>query len=95
MPYELSEYPGFSWSHSRRTTFQECPRKYFHQYYGSHNGWEETSAESARIAYRLKNLTSLTLEIGATVHKAASTAIYEVRGAHSRGFVPLYAVIGY
>jgi hypothetical protein len=79
MPYERSEYPSFSWSHSRRATFQECPRKYFYQYYGSHNGWEETASESARLAYRLKNLTSLPLEIGAAVHEAASTAIHLAR----------------
>ena len=83
MTYERSEYPGWSWSHSRRATFQECPRKYFYQYYGSHNGWEDTAPESAQLAYRLKNLTSLPLEIGAAVHEAASTAIHRARSGAS------------
>ena len=79
MPYEFREYPMFSWSHSRRTTFQECPRKYYYHYYASHNGWEATAPEGARLVYRLKNLTSLPLEIGAAIHEAASTAIHAVR----------------
>lgn len=83
MTYERSEYPQWSWSHSRRSTFQECPRKYYYQYYGAHNGWEETAPESAQLAYRLKNLTSLPLEIGAAVHEAASTAIHRARSGAS------------
>ncbi len=83
MTYERSEYPSWSWSQSRRATFQECPRKYYYQYYGSHNGWEETASESAQLAYRLKNLTSLPLEIGAAVHEAASTAIHRARSGAS------------
>ena len=83
MTYERNEHPGWSWSHSRRATFQECPRKYFYQYYGSHNGWEDTAPESAQLAYRLKNLTSLPLEIGAAVHEAASTAIHRARSGAS------------
>ncbi len=83
MTYERSEYPGWSWSHSRQTTFQECPRKYFYHYYASHNGWEETAPESVRLAYRLKNLTSLPLEIGAAVHEGASTAIHQARSGAS------------
>ena len=79
MAYERKEHPTFSWSHSRRAVFQECPRKYYYQYYGSHNGWEDTAPESARLAYRLKNLTSLPLEIGGAVHEVASTAIHRAR----------------
>ena len=79
MAYERREHPTFSWSHSRRAVFQECPRKYYYQYYGSHNGWEDTAPESARLAYRLKHLTSLPLEIGGAVHEVASTAIHRAR----------------
>lgn len=83
MPFERSEYPQWSWSHSRRTTFQECPRRYYYQYYGSHNGWEDMAPESARLAYRLKNLTGLPLEIGAAVHEAAAMAIHRARSGAS------------
>ena len=80
MSYQRREYPPWSWSHSRRRTFQECPRKYYYQYYGSHNGWENDAPESARRAYRLKNLTTLAEEIGAAVHECASMAVHQGRG---------------
>ena len=94
MPYEHREYPAFSWSHSRDRTFRECPRKYYYHYYASHNGWEIDAPESARRAYRLKNLTSLPIEVGAAIHEAASIAIHRAR---SGGSVPtaedLYAIV--
>ena len=93
MAYERREYPAFSWSHSRRATFRECPRKYYYHYYASHNGWEDTAPESARLAYRLKNLTSLPLEIGAAIHEAASTAIHRARsGASELTAETLYSI---
>ena len=94
MPYEHSEYPAFSWSHSRRTRFQECPRKYYYHYYGSHNGWEIEAPESTRHTYRLKNLTSLPVEIGAAIHESASTAIHQVRsGAPAPAVEDLYSIV--
>ena len=83
MPFERSEHPRFSWSHSRRAMFQECPRMYYYHYYDSHNGWETEAPENARLAYRLKNLTSLPLEIGAAVHEAASIAMHLARSGAS------------
>lgn len=79
MAYQRTEYPQWSWSHSRRRTFQECPRKYYYQYYGSHNGWESDAPESVRLAYQLKNLTTLAEEIGAAVHECASMAVHQAR----------------
>ena len=94
MPYEHREHPTFSWSHTRHKTFRECPRKYYYHYYASHNGWNVDAPESARLAYLLKNLTSLPMEIGATIHKAASDAIRQARSSKS---VPtaeyLYAIV--
>lgn len=83
MAYQRREYPEWSWSHTRRAVFQECPRKYYYQYYGSHNGWEDTAPENARLTYRLKNLTSLSLEIGGAVHEAAANAIHRARSGAS------------
>ena len=79
MPYERREYPEFSWSYSRNEKFQECPRDYYYHYYASHNGWEMEASEPARLAYRLKNLTSLPLETGAAVHEGAAAAIHRAR----------------
>ena len=79
MTYERSLYPKLSWSHSRRRTFQECPRKYFYHYYESNASREPDASETSVLAYRLKNLTSLGLEVGAALHEAASTAIDQAR----------------
>ena len=79
MPYEHRVFPEFSWSHSRRDVFRECPRRYYFRYYASHNGWYDDAPEDVRLAYRLKNLTGLALEIGAAVHEGASTAIQKAR----------------
>lgn len=79
MPYQYSQHPAWSWSHSRRETFKECPRKYYYQYYGAHNGWDADAPETARLTYRLKNLTSLPEEIGAAVHECASMAVHQAR----------------
>ena len=46
MAFEIRAYPDFSWSQSRRSTFRECPRKYFWHYYGSHNGWLDEASEA-------------------------------------------------
>jgi len=80
MVYERREFPEFSWSQSRRTTFQECPRKYYWQYYGSHNGWESDAPAEAQLAYRLKKITNLHLFVGGLVHELASRAILHARG---------------
>src|SRR3990172_4639617 len=85
MAYERREFPEWSWSHSRRRMFQECPRMYFWQYYGSHNGWEDSALESARVAYRLKQLGTLPIEIGGAIHSAAAFAI---QSARSGGGIP-------
>ena len=94
MARERTEYPQFSWSYSRREKLRECPRKYYYHYYASHNGWEDDAPEAARVAYRLRRLTSIPLEIGDAVHKAASVAI---RRARHKGSVPteeeLYTVV--
>ena len=87
MAYERREFPDWSWSHSRRRMFQECPRMYFYQYYGSHNGWDERAPDPVRSAYRLKQLTALPLEMGGAIHSAAAFA---VQSARSGGGIPSF-----
>ena len=87
MAYERKEYPLWSWSHSRRRMFQECPRMYFYQYYCSHNGWEDDAAEFTQASYRLKQLTNLPMEMGAAIHSAAAFAIQSARSGEK---VPSY-----
>ncbi|WP_040205828.1 PD-(D/E)XK nuclease family protein [Neobacillus jeddahensis] len=67
--YVHRDYPEFSWSNSRHKTFLDCTRKYYHQYYESHNGWLYDAAEENKSAYRLKNLKNIPLLLGDTIHK--------------------------
>lgn len=93
MPYERREYPEFSWSFSRNEKFQRCPRDYYYHYYASHNGWEFDAPEPARLAYRLKNLTSLALETGAAVHEGAAAAVQRARvGGPAFAYTDFYSL---
>jgi hypothetical protein len=67
----------FSWSISRHRTFEDCPRKYWFHYYGSWGGWEADAPAEARELYRLKNLTSLHLLAGDTVHRLIERVLQE------------------
>lgn len=68
--YVHRDFPDFSWSNSRHKTFLECVRKYYHQYYESHNGWLYEAPEESKAAYRLKNIKNIPLLLGDEVHKA-------------------------
>ena len=85
MAFEIRPHPDFSWSQSRRSTFRECPRKYYWHYYGSHNGWLDETADEAKRAWRLKKITSLYMVLGTIVHELAAESILRVRGG---GAVP-------
>ncbi|MBT8477531.1 MAG: PD-(D/E)XK nuclease family protein [Gemmatimonadetes bacterium] len=85
MVFEIRPHPDFSWSQSRRSTFRECPRKYYWHYYGSHNGWLDEAGDEAKRAWRLKKITNLHMVLGTIVHEIAADAILRVRGG---GAVP-------
>ncbi|HXW50376.1 MAG TPA: PD-(D/E)XK nuclease family protein [Candidatus Acidoferrales bacterium] len=57
---------AFSWS--RHRTFYQCARKLYWQHYGFWQGWEAEAPASARLAYRLKQLKSLSMLVGETFH---------------------------
>ncbi|ARU62009.1 hypothetical protein CBW65_14095 [Tumebacillus avium] len=71
----IGKFPEKSWSHSRDQFFQECPRKYYYHYYGSHNGWRADAPQEAQTLYRLKNLLNLYLYFGETLHGVAEMYI--------------------
>ncbi|HHT26424.1 MAG TPA: PD-(D/E)XK nuclease family protein [Firmicutes bacterium] len=81
MAYERREYPDWSWSHSRQRTFQECRRRYYYQYYASHNGWERNAPPLARLAYRLKNLTTMHMVFGDALHRVAAATLQQPAAA--------------
>lgn len=77
------EYPEWSWSFSRNQTFASCPRRYYYNYYGSHNGWESGASPEAVLAYRLKKLTNLYLVLGDAVHKSAEQMVARIMEGRS------------
>ncbi|WCN36370.1 PD-(D/E)XK nuclease family protein [Aneurinibacillus uraniidurans] len=71
MAYQTSPYPEWSWSLSRDHMFHTCKRQYYYHYYGAHGGWLMTASDTARTAYRLKQLKNLYILLGDAVHTAA------------------------
>jgi len=71
MAFTITQFPEWSWSHSRGQLFRECPRRYYYHYYASHNGWLKDASEQRKVAYRLKQMTNLFLHFGDAVHQVA------------------------
>lgn len=70
----------FSWSHSRRVTFERCPRQYWLTYYGSWGGWNHDAPPAVRQAYIEKKLTTRAMWIGTVVHDMAEGALKDLQG---------------
>jgi hypothetical protein len=79
MGYRRTEYPTFSWSHTRQRTLDACPRRYYWQYYAAHNGWERDAPATARAAWTLKQLSTYPLALGTAVHDQARRVGLAVR----------------
>lgn len=69
----------FSWSLSRQSTFDECLRRYYLQYYGSWGGWEDSAPAQARLAYQLKQMVNLEMWVGDIVHRLIESALGRLR----------------
>jgi len=75
MAYEIKEFPPLSWSFSRMRMLQECPRKYFYNYYGYHNGWLADADEESKQIYRLKNLQAIDAFFGQIFHDTVKDVV--------------------
>ena len=73
----------FSWSPSRERIYQRCARAYYLHYYASWGGWDRRAPESARLAYRLKQMTTLPMLAGTVVHEILAQSIQEIRAGRS------------
>ncbi len=56
------------WSSPRVKTLGTCERKYYYNYIGSWEGWDESSPREVQAAYRVKHLTTTELQIGQLIH---------------------------
>jgi|AntRauTorckE6833_2_1112554.scaffolds.fasta_scaffold00175_22 hypothetical protein len=77
MAYKHRKYPEWSWSLSRDNIFKSCLRKYYYQYYKSHNGWEWDAPEENKKVYRLKKLQSTDAILGNSVHHLLHKIIHD------------------
>lgn len=75
MAYEIKPYPELSWSKSRDRLFNECLFAYYHHYYQSHNGWDQSASHDQWTSYRLKQLTNLYKLFGEALHTMAQSAL--------------------
>jgi len=62
--------PILGWSLTRYETFISCKRQYFYHYYGKHD-----SEVDQRKLKKLRDLTSVPLEIGNVVHESIATLL--------------------
>ncbi|NMP09228.1 PD-(D/E)XK nuclease family protein [Paenibacillus polymyxa] len=87
----MAIYPSWSYSQSRAQTFDECLRKYYYHYYGSHNGWNSAQGTEEQVTlYRLKQLSNLYILFGNITHQMCESVI---RGWMEKGAVPRTAFL--
>ncbi|MBS3788066.1 PD-(D/E)XK nuclease family protein, partial [Candidatus Bipolaricaulota bacterium] len=70
LPCPKTSKNNFSWSNSRLSTFNSCKRKYYFNYYGFWDGWDEDAPERVRTIYRLKKLNNRHTWKGTIIHEA-------------------------
>jgi PD-(D/E)XK nuclease superfamily len=81
----------FSWSRSRDSSFHECRRRYFYQYYGAWGGWEATAPADVRRLYILKQLATRQMWGGRVVHEAIEMALHVFREGRDVPIEPFIA----
>lgn len=73
-PYPIltNSLKGVAWSHSRRSTLEHCPRRYYYAYYGSsvRTALHEPQKEKLRLLKRLSNRHE---RVGQILHLAVAT----------------------
>jgi hypothetical protein len=59
----------FTWSFSRRQTFEACRRRYWFRYYAFWGGWGRDAPELARKAYFFSKMGTVRMLLGSAVHE--------------------------
>lgn len=65
----IKQYPEFSWSYTKHKTLCDCARRYYFAYYASHSGWRRDASNLQKHVFRLKNLQSLAMVFGSSMHE--------------------------
>jgi hypothetical protein len=69
----------FSWSLSRRRTFERCKRSYWYSYYGGWGGWEAGAHPRTRRIWMLKKLTTRAMWVGSVVHEEIARVLRKLQ----------------
>ena len=69
----------FSWSYTRASKYQQCPRAYYYHYYAAWQGWRDDVPHPIKQVYLLKNLTDLPRWTGALVHETIKFALSRLK----------------
>lgn len=66
------------WSYSRRDMLEQCPRRYYYQYYGSHSRFAKTEPQKPVLQF-LKKLSNRYLRTGEIAHLVIRTYLKRLR----------------
>jgi hypothetical protein len=67
-----------SWSLSKAHLFEECPRRFYYQYYYSKSGFAPDAPEDARLALEMSSITGLDMWAGDIVHQTIQWTLERV-----------------
>ena len=70
---------NFSWSWSRKSTFDRCKRKYWYQHYGFWGGWDRNASADCRQLYIEKKLQNRAQSLGIHVHETIEWLLKSIR----------------
>jgi hypothetical protein len=65
----------FTWSFSRRQTFESCRRRYWFRYYAFWGGWSRDAPEIARKAYFFSKMSTVRMLLGVAVHETIADVL--------------------
>ena len=68
-----------SWSRTRISTFETCPRAYYYQYYLKWGGWNWDAPDDSRQAYFFTKMTNIPMLVGLGVHETIRDMLRSVR----------------
>ncbi len=80
-----------SWSFSRASCFESCPRQYYYRYYGWRGDLDDPAAEPERKVRFLKELTGIWAWAGFVVHAMIHDAIGDAAAGYIAGVEELQA----
>ena len=81
-----SENPAFSkWSYSRRGTLEQCPRKYYYEYYGSNLNTAKNDPQKEKLRF-LKKLQNRHLRTGEILHRIIKTYLKKLQDGKQLSF---------